>query len=273
MATRDALRGRGVGGAHLGAARELAGMVTAALRPPTAQRRAGALQLQPATGDRGREAFQAPVVLVPGYGGNRTNWEALERALWRAGFANLHATAYNPLTTDVPGIAASLAQTCRDAMASAGTSRVHLIGHSLGGVVVRYAVTRLGLSANAATAVTIAAPHRGTAVARLGRGPAAAGLRPGSPLLAELSDPPKDRVRWLAYYSNLDVVAPPRSARLELPALAARNILVPDEGHLSILRSARLVSSIAVELAGVELAGVEPSTVATSGTPALRWAS
>jgi hypothetical protein len=38
---------------------------------------------------------------LPGYGGYRSNWFALERGLDEAGFA-LHVTAYDPLITDVP---------------------------------------------------------------------------------------------------------------------------------------------------------------------------
>lgn len=145
-------------------------------------------------------------------------------------------------------------------MDDAGVSQVHLIGHSLGGVVVRYAVGRLGLAASTGSAVTIASPHRGAAVARLGRGAAAVDVRPGSALLAELSDPPADAVRWVAYYSNLDVVVPPRSARLDDPALRARNILVPDEGHLSILRAPALRYSVVAELLAAEDAAA-PSAV------------
>jgi predicted alpha/beta hydrolase family esterase len=254
MSTLDARRVR-FAGAHVSVVRELAGMVTAALLQPAAAHEpsGGALRLlagEPTS--PGRVTFRTPIVLVPGYGGNRMNWRALERQLRAAGFVNLHAMAYNPLTADLPSIAARLKAHCEEAMSGSGVDRVHLIGHSLGGIVVRYAVSRLGLSTSATSVVTIAAPHRGTSVARLGRGPAAAAVRRGSPLLAELAAPPPDAVRWVAYYSNLDVVVPPRSARLVEPTLWTRNILIPDEGHLSILRSPTLLNSVAAELAAAE---------------------
>lgn len=173
----------------------------------------------------------------------------MEDALWGAGFGYVSPITYDALTSAVPAVAARLVEHCVEAMAATGADRVHLIGHSLGGVVVRYAVSRLGLSAWTGCAVTIASPHRGTAIARLGRGPAAAAVRRRSTLLAQLSaPPPEDPVRWVAYYSNLDVVVPARSARLDDPALAARNIRIPDEGHLSILRAPALLASVVGEL-------------------------
>ena len=51
-------------------------------------------------------------------------------------------------------------------------------------------------------------------------------------------------MRWVAYYSNTDVIVPARSARLTHPALQVDNRLIPDQGHISILRSNALLDSI-----------------------------
>jgi len=71
-------------------------------------------------------------------------------------------------------------------MDATGAPGVHLIGHSLGGLVVREAVQRRGVAAYTRAAVTIATPHAGTWVARFAPGPCARQMRPGSPFLTEL---------------------------------------------------------------------------------------
>jgi pimeloyl-ACP methyl ester carboxylesterase len=122
---------------------------------------------------------------------------------------------------------------------------VHLIGYSLGGVVVRYAVQELGLEPHVRTAVTVAAPHRGTLAAQLGRGTVAAALTPGSGLLEDLRRGARaSSVRWVSYYSDRDLVVRPRSSRLDERALRATNVRVPGVGHLGIIRSPLFLTSV-----------------------------
>jgi pimeloyl-ACP methyl ester carboxylesterase len=186
--------------------------------------------------------YRTPVVLVHGYGGSRANWITLELVLRRAGFENVHTAGYNSVTATLSGVAEGVRKTCHEAMEAAGSSHVHLVGHSLGGVVVRYAVQRLGLANDVRTAVTVAAPHRGTPLAALGLGQLAWNLRPGSLILQSL-----DRgagaggVRWVAYYSDCDLVVRPESARLDRTAL---NVAVPGVGHLGILRAPVFLRSV-----------------------------
>jgi pimeloyl-ACP methyl ester carboxylesterase len=204
----------------------------------------------------GTPRHAVPVVLVHGYGGSPAAWSPLVRELRRAGFSEVHAPAYNALTTSLEGIARRLVVRCRAAMETAGADHLHLVGHSLGGIVVRYAVHRLGLAEHVGTAVTVAAPHRGTRVASLGWG-AARALRPGSPVLADLDRPgDRGRVRWVAYWSDRDLVVCPDSARLEEDGARAVNVAVPDAGHLGVLRAPAFLGSVVQQLlAAEELAG------------------
>jgi pimeloyl-ACP methyl ester carboxylesterase len=220
----------------LDAALAVRGMVSARLPRPAA----GPVLLRP---HRCRPA--TPVVLVHGYGGTRSTWSPLERRLRDAGCTGLHALTYAPFAPCVAAIARTLVGACHDAMEHAGTDRVHLVGHSLGGVVVRYAVQELGLEPHVRVAVTVASPHRGTRAALLGRGALVASLRPGSPLLEELRRRARtSQVRWVSYYSDADLVVRPRSARLDEPRLGATNVLVPGAGHLGIVRSPRFLASV-----------------------------
>ena len=247
-------------------ARELAGVSTVVLNLSLGRSRPEPEVSAPVSVLPGASRFATPIVLVHGYGGNRSAWQHLERRLGEAGFANRHSVDYNAFSADIPAIAGTLVDVCRDAMDHSGVRALHLVGHSLGGVVVRYAVQCLGLPAGAVTAVTVAAPHRGTPVALLGTGPAAAAMRPGSRLLAQLDGPPPAGVHWVAYRAGLDFVVRPRSACLADPAWRARNILVPDEGHLSILGSPAFLSSVIAELMAQEARWAADQAVAAAAS-------
>jgi pimeloyl-ACP methyl ester carboxylesterase len=209
-------------------------------RPLTARRSPAARRPHPETPHR-----RTPVVLVHGYGGGRASWLPLERRLHSEGFRNVHSYTYNVLTSSVPEIARALVARCAAAAEEAGTERVDVLGHSLGGVVLRCAVARFGLASHVSTAVTVAAPHRGTRVALLGPGTVAASLRPGSALLADLRrETWSSDLRWIAYYAECDLVVPPASARLQGDVPGARDVRVPGAGHLGVLRSPAFLDSV-----------------------------
>ena len=196
---------------------------------------------------------RAPVLLIHGFAANKSNWTFLRRDLRAAGFDRVDALNYNAFTTDVPAVAAAATQRARDLMEATGSDRIHLVGHSLGGVVARHAVQLDGLT-EAASCITVASPHQGVSLARWARWPlAAAQLGPASPVLARLrraGRPPG--TRFVAYYSNLDLLVPGDRAMLLEPALGARNVLVRDEGHLSILLSRRFAASLLEELVAAD---------------------
>lgn len=203
----------------------------------------------------GKEApsGRAPVLLIHGFAANKSNWTFLRRDLRAAGFDRVDALNYNPFTTDVPAVADAAVRRARDLMEATGSDRVHLVGHSLGGIVARAAVQLGGLT-EAASCVTVASPHQGVAVARLARWPlAAAQLGPDSDVLQRLrASSRRLDTRFVAYYSNLDLLVPGHRAMLLEPSLRATNVLVRDEGHLSILLSRRFADSLVRELVAAD---------------------
>ena len=203
-----------------------------------------ALQQSTAASHAPTVGHRTPVVLVHGFGGNAASWSVLERRLSLAGFTSLHVT-YSPFARCVSDVALALVDDCHDAMRRAGADAVHLIGYSLGGVVVRYAVQELGLEPHVRTAVTVASPHRGTLAAQLGRGTVAAALTPGSRMLEDLRRRARPSgVRWVSYYSDRDLVVRPSSSRLEERALRATNVLLPGVGHIGIIRGPMFLASV-----------------------------
>jgi triacylglycerol lipase len=74
------------------------------------------------------------------------------------------------------------------------TQPLDLIGLSMGGIIGRYYVQKLGGIDRIKRYISLASPHQGTVVAYLSQKPAAIQMRPNSTLLTELNG---DR-RWLA---------------------------------------------------------------------------
>ena len=219
-----------------------------------------ALQLPNALRQRGCETSQYvaegnaryPVLLVHGYAATESVWTPLRRALADAGFGHIVSLKYNSFATDPVAVSAELTHQALRALAAAGASRVHLVGHSLGGLIVRGALAAsAALSARTASAVTIASPHRGAFLARIAPGRCARIMHRGPRSVLPGCDAPRP-VRWLAYYSDADRVVPAASARLDDSPCGAANLLIPGCGHLTICRDTRLIRSLVSELTRTE---------------------
>ncbi|MFD0528634.1 esterase/lipase family protein [Kitasatospora arboriphila] len=131
-----------------------------------------------------------PVLLLHGFVDNRAVFGPLRRDLHRHGWTHLHALNYSPLTRDVRAAAVLLARHVEWAAQAHGGRPVALVGHSLGGLIARYYVQRLGGHELVPEVVTLATPHEGTTAALLPNPfPITRQLRPGSDLLAELRLP------------------------------------------------------------------------------------
>lgn len=195
-----------------------------------------------------------PVLLVHGYGANRSNWHFVERRLRAAGFDTIHAVNYHPFTADLPHLAGWLAGEVADLRERVGADGVHVVGHSLGGLVARYAVQVLAAE-GVATCVTVASPHGGVALVRglrplPGRlGTIARQLRPDSAemVLLRSSARPLD-TRFVAYAAGSDLLVPVGRALVREPQLEATNLVIAHHGHLSLLFSSSLANSLVHQL-------------------------
>jgi pimeloyl-ACP methyl ester carboxylesterase len=127
---------------------------------------------------------------------------------------------------------------------------VHLVGHSLGGLLLRHAVDHETFAAPA-TVVTIATPHAGVRLARWLPGSCARLMHPAPS--TSPSVPSRDRaVRWVCFWSDGDWVVPPSSARLGELHPAVTDVRVPGRSHLTICRDTGLVTRVVLELIGSE---------------------
>lgn len=211
-------------------------------------------------------AAGTPILLVHGMVDNRSVFTLLRRGLRRRGFGRVLTLNYSPLTRDVRVAAAVLATRIEQLCERTGFERIHVIGHSMGGLIARYYVQRLGGDARVHTLVTLGTPHSGTRAAHLLPSGLARQLRPGSDLMTELEQPaPECRTRFLAVWSDLDqLIVPKRHARLEHPDLDARSLLIRGVGHMSLPIHRRALHEISLVLAQLDASGATVTARVTS---------
>ncbi|MCU0264511.1 MAG: alpha/beta fold hydrolase [Actinomycetia bacterium] len=214
------------------------------------------------------EAAGTPILLVHGVTDNRSIFTVLRRGLRRKGFGRVTSVNYSQLSEDVRTVALRLSEVVEAICADTGYERVHVIGHSMGGLVARYYVQRLGGDQRVHTVVTLGTPHAGTFPARLVPHPVARQMRPHSDVLAELAEPaPGCRTRFVSFWSDFDqMIIPKRSARLEHPDLMARNVFVRGVGHMSLPIDGRVVHEICATLAHLDHDGTTLTAGVTSIT-------
>ena len=117
----------------------------------------------------------------------------------------LRITSYNVCYTKLlRALTARVAKGIDQLCTATGAERVHIIGHSMGGILARNYLKQRG-GAKVASCITLGSPHSGSqlavfAVSSLGRA-----LLPGSPLLTQLNATPWDKsVPISAIYSSDD---------------------------------------------------------------------
>jgi pimeloyl-ACP methyl ester carboxylesterase len=188
-------------------------------------------------------------LLLPGWGTHPERLGPLAERVRAAG-RSTRLVSYTP-----DGTIDALARRVRDL---APDGPLHLVGHSLGGLVVAAAALR-HLTGRVRTVTTVNAPWRGTWVAYTGDTTLTRELRWGAPALDALRDElaahlaDEDGPRWLVLGMAGDLATPattsltvPRGPRLE-------RRLLPLAGHSQSLLAPRLHDVVA---AHVDRAGV-----------------
>jgi pimeloyl-ACP methyl ester carboxylesterase len=198
----------------------------------------------------GDQSLDTPVLLVHGYGHNSSAWLMLRKALKRAGFTSIHTMNYNPLVNDIPRIAEKLSDRVEMIRGLTGADKVNLVGHSLGGLVSRWYVQEMDGDLKVNTAITLSSPHKGTMAAFVPGGRTAKECRPGSWVIRRLNERAlPTNVRWVAFYGDADaLIQPMHAGRIDVPALNARNVLIPAMGHMGMLLDGNVVNQVVEEL-------------------------
>lgn len=183
------------------------------------------------------------VFLLHGFMATAGVFEPLERHLREEGIEHIASFSYHPFRS-VSSLGAELKRACDEFPARA---RLHLVGHSLGGVVARFYAQELGGAERVEQIISLASPFHGTTAAQrlpgpLGRvTPILREIVPDSALLAKLRQDTTNLPHTSVVAAADMLVTPPHSA-----AFPGSEVVVLDGvGHNGLLfdeRAARLVS-------------------------------
>ena len=148
----------------------------------------------------------------------------------------------------IPSIARDIARAVRGI---SGDVRIHLIGHSIGGLAVRYFVQALGSDSRIVQTLSIGSPFGGARPAWLFPAPVGRDIAPGSSLLAHLAQGARERlgVPHVSIAGLEDHIVP---SGAHLPA--GERVSVAGCGHNSLLYHPRVVAEVVSRIAHVQAA-------------------
>ncbi len=161
--------------------------------------------------------------------------------------------AFTTSFTHLPGpgirrIAGDIASAVR---AISGDARIHLIGHSIGGIAVRYFVQELRSDPRVVQTLSIGSPFGGAGPARFFPAPVGRDIEPGSALLQRLAHGAQKRlaVPHLSIAGLEDHVVP-SGAHLA----AGDRVSVPGCGHNSLLYHPHVVAEVVERIRQIQAA-------------------
>ena len=112
------------------------------------------------------------VLLVHGFFQTRNIWDAMERRLRHDGYSvmsfNQHGSFSRLNTQPIDSLAQALARKIEHLSDTHGFEKIHIVGHSKGGIVGRRYIQHFGGAQRVKSLTTLGTPHYGTPVAIAG---------------------------------------------------------------------------------------------------------
>ncbi|MEN3539387.1 alpha/beta fold hydrolase [Microbispora sp. ZYX-F-249] len=189
-------------------------------------------------------ATHNPVVFVHGYTGNSTNFAALQAYLVANGWSGSRLFGYNYNWAGSNVVSAQgLAAFVDDVKARTGASKVDIVNHSMGGLVTRWYLQKLGGAANVGHVASLAGANHGTTYAGACTiYVSCIEMLPGSAYITSLvGDETPGSARYGTWVSPCDgIIIPYTSTRLS----GADNHTLACVDHLSILSNIQAMSGV-----------------------------
>ena len=194
-------------------------------------------------------ASKVPVLLIHGYCCNYGVWRDVAARLQALGHTVL-AINLEPLFSSIDDYAPQVEQAVAQLHAQTGQQRVALVGHSMGGLVIRAWMRAYG-DTQVAFAVTLGSPHQGTQITPHAKLPNARQMVWANDWLQALQDSesPQRRALLRIALTEQDAIVFPQSAQT-LPGVDTQ--VFSGIGHLQLCTDARVFDWLAAQLTGNE---------------------
>ena len=195
------------------------------------------------------QSQRVPVLLIHGYCCNHGVWRDMASRLQALGHTVL-AINLEPLFCSIDEFAPQVEQALAQLRTQTGQARVALVGHSMGGLVVRAWMRAYG-DAQVAVAVSLGSPHQGTQITPHVKLPNARQMVWASDWLQDLQtqETPERRALLRIALTEQDAIVFPQTAQT-LPGVDAQ--VFRGIGHLQLCTDARVFAWVAAQLPSPE---------------------
>jgi triacylglycerol lipase len=187
-----------------------------------------------------------PVILVPGYRDNSRVFRQLTRYL-KVHHFDVHALSLHPSDGRLPlnQLAEQVATYVERTFAP--DQILDFVGFSMGGIVLRYYLQRLGGLTRADHFITLGSPHQGTWMAYYSSRPGVMQMRPRSPFLMDLAQDEEmlSQIRFTSIWTPLDLTIVPSSSSVTSVGQHQR-LIVPY--HRALVTDGRSLQRVAQTL-------------------------
>ncbi len=179
-----------------------------------------------------------PVFFIHGYGmiNHPLGFLYIKRKLSQKGFGPFLSAHLDTVHLPVSALADQVIHIIREKLSSQEEKRIHLVCHSLGGIIAREILSRKDIGFEIQSVVTIGSAHLGTKIAYAGSGLTARQLEPKSEYLKQLASLPITQPHFSAIYSEHDNLALTFPGKVWNPS-SVESVFVKYTGHTALLFS------------------------------------
>ncbi len=177
-----------------------------------------------------------PIILVHGLYHNPSAWLIMRCRLKRAGFGNVYTYGYSSFSLTYFDLVHEMTQKMEQVLAANPGRKLALVGHSLGGLIIRGAMADDRFCGKISVVVTLGSPHKGSELAWIGIGRLARSLHPSSHIFEWLAVQKKVQgVALLSLFAPIDnMVFPVRGLELGEPGWI-EECRQPDVSHVGLI--------------------------------------
>lgn len=192
------------------------------------------------------ESHRRPILFVHGIFHNKSAFFYLKQKLASKGWHHFREMDLLTSLYGIPKLAERVQKEVEKLKEEYQTDQIDIVAHSMGGIIARYYLQKLGGDGIAKNLVTLGTPHQGTHWSKYSLLRHIRELHPSSQLLNELNTLPlPQKTRVVSVSGNLDVMMVPRST----PEWeGVRHIQLQNVGHAGLLFSKRVFQIVASHL-------------------------